>query len=78
MTFWRGVFSDSGEPSFSRVISAVLVGFSCGWVTAIVYNSHHLPDATQLGALGAFMVLFYATNRGTTAFGKQQPPNGQQ
>jgi hypothetical protein len=42
--FVLGVFSDGGAPSFSRVATGVVVGFACGWVTAIVRVTHVLPD----------------------------------
>jgi hypothetical protein len=65
-TYWRGVFSDGDQPSFSRVASAILLIFAVGWVSSIVWHTHKLPDPGELMALGGFMTLFYITNRGTT------------
>lgn len=65
MSFWKGVFSDGDQPSFSRVASGILLAFAVGWVTAIIYHTHKLPDAGELIALGGFMTIFYVANRGT-------------
>lgn len=72
MTWLKAVFSESGEGSFSRAISFVLVVFACGWVTSIVYHDHKLPDPSELLALGGFVSLFYGINKGT---GMGKPPD---
>jgi hypothetical protein len=46
--FWRGVFSDSGEPSSSRVLTVVLSIGSLGIIVAIVVHLIHLHDPAQL------------------------------
>jgi hypothetical protein len=46
--FWRGVFSDSGEPSSSRVLTVVLSIGSLGIVTAIVVHLIRLHDPATL------------------------------
>lgn len=66
MSFWKGVFSDGDQPSFSRVASALLLVFALGWVTSVICHTHKLPDASELLALGGFMTIFYVANRGTT------------
>lgn len=66
MSFWRGVFSDGDQPSFSRVASGFLLVFALGWVTAIIWHTRKLPDPGELIALGGFMTIFYVANRGTT------------
>ena len=75
--FWRGVFSEpDGSPSFSRVATAVLLAFACGWVTAIVVKHYALPDFTSLVM---FVGVLYGINRGATAiqsFGQKK--EGQQ
>lgn len=65
LNFLKAVFSESGEGSFSRVASAFLCMFACGWVSSIVYHNHKLPDPSELLALGAFVSLFYGINKGT-------------
>lgn len=73
MNFWRGVFSDSGQPSFSRVATGFIVAFSAGWVTHIVWRSHTLPD---MSGLCLFIGTLYGLNRVTTAFGKTNGGQG--
>ena len=63
--FWRGVFSESdGTPSFSRVATAVIVGFSMGWVTALVRVNHQLPD---FGGLVLLIGALYGVNKVSAA-----------
>ena len=65
--FWRSVFSESdGTPSFSRVATAVIVGFSMGWVTALVRLNHQLPD---FGGLVMLVGALYGVNKFSGAFG---------
>jgi hypothetical protein len=47
-SFWRGVFSDSGEPSSSRVLTVVLSAGSLGIIVAIVVHLIRLHDPAQL------------------------------
>jgi ABC-type uncharacterized transport system permease subunit len=69
--FWKWVFCESdGTPSFARIGSAVLLGFVCGWVTAIVKWTHALP--ADFAGLGVFMMSLYGVNKFTTKFGKDQ------
>jgi hypothetical protein len=74
--FWRGVFSEpDGTPSFSRVATGLLVSFACGWVTAIVWKNHALPD---FAGLALFIGTLYGSNKLATAWsnrsGSPQPP----
>ena len=65
--FWRSVFSESdGTPSFSRVATAVIVGFSMGWVTALVRLNHQLPD---FGGLVLLIGALYGVNKFSGALG---------
>ena len=65
--FWRSVFSESdGTPSFSRVATAVIVGFSMGWVTALVRTNHQLPD---FGGLVLLIGALYGVNKFSGALG---------
>jgi len=69
--FWRSVFSESdGTPSFSRVATAVIVGFSMGWVTALVRLNHQLPD---FGGLVLLIGALYGVNKFSGAIGPRGP-----
>ena len=66
--FWRGVFSESdGTPSFSRVATAVIVGFSMGWITALVRMNRQLPD---FGGLVLLIGVLYGVNKAAGAVGR--------
>jgi hypothetical protein len=69
--FWKGVFSDGGQPSFSRVATGMSVAFSLGWVTHLVWHNHALPDF--LG-LCAFIGTLYGINAAKGAFQKPADP----
>jgi hypothetical protein len=72
--FWRGVFSDGDQPSFSRVATGFVVAFSLGWVSRIVWKTTTLPD---FGGLVLFIGTLYGVNRVTAAFGtKSTTPPG--
>lgn len=59
--FWAWAFSESdGTPSFSRIATAVIVGFACGWITAVVRWTHALPE---FGGVGLFITVLYGTNK---------------
>lgn len=62
MDFWRKVFSDNDQPSFSRIGTAMALCFACGWITAIVAKTHQLPDATGIAALAGFVGVLYGIN----------------
>jgi hypothetical protein len=64
MPFWRGVFSDDGIPSFSRIASGALVLISIVWVTIIVLRTHALPD---FAGLALFISALYGINRAGAA-----------
>jgi hypothetical protein len=49
--FWLGVMSDSGQPSWSRVASSIIVLFGCIWTTFLVYVNHVMPDVSGLALL---------------------------
>jgi hypothetical protein len=68
--FWKRAFSDNGEPSFSRVGTAVALAFVCGWITEIVMHSKALPDFT--GAC-LFIGTLYGLNV-VKNFGAAKPP----
>jgi len=69
--FWRSVFSEpDGTPSFSRVATAVIVGFSVGWVTTLVRLNHQLPD---FGGLVLLIGALYGVNKVSGAFASRGP-----
>jgi len=77
MNFWRGVFSDGDQPSFSRIATGMIVAFSLGWVTHLVWHNHTLPDTMTMAGLTAFMVSPYALNAAKNAATSFSPTNGQ-
>lgn len=64
--FLQGIFMDNGAPSFSRIGSAIALGFSCGWITSIVCKTHVLPDF-------AGVCMFIGTLYGTNVIGNAAP-----
>jgi hypothetical protein len=42
------------------VVTAVIVGFSLGWITSIVVKTHVVPE---LLGVGGFMTVFYGVNK---------------
>jgi hypothetical protein len=66
----KSAFSDNGSPSSSRLLTVPhsLVAMFCAIYMTIKTGGH--PDGTSLLALGGFATVHYATNRITTAFGK--------
>ena len=57
--FIEGVFSDGGNPSFSRVATAVLLTACLWWDTYFLYKMKALPD---FGGQIAFVTLIYGVN----------------
>jgi len=47
-TFLQQLFSESGAASFGRVGSFLALGFSCVWVTYIVWRTRALPGLDGL------------------------------
>ena len=68
--FMAGVFSDGGEPSFSRVGGGFALCFACGWITSIVLASHTLPD---FGGVCLFIGTLYGVNSASKLFGPKPP-----
>jgi hypothetical protein len=69
--FWKWVFCESdGTPSFSRIGTGVLLGFACGWTTALVRHNHALPE---MGGLALFVTVLYGANKFATHFGTRDP-----
>jgi len=64
LNFLKGAFSEQdGTPSFSRIGSGILIGFSCGWITAVVHFTHAIPDVATLAGLGALIGVPYGLNK---------------
>ncbi len=64
--FLRSMLSEAdGSVSSARFCIVLVVVFSLGWVTALVFHDKRLPD---LGAVGGYVTLvcgsLYAINRG--------------
>ena len=57
--FTEGIFSDAGNPSFSRVATGVLLICCIWWTTYLVYKNKAMPD---LGGQIAFISLIYGVN----------------
>jgi hypothetical protein len=62
--FWYYVFSEpNGNPSFSRVATAIVLCFALTWVSVIIKWSHELPD---FAGLVGFIGVLYGINRAST------------
>lgn len=78
--FIRGVFSDNGAPSFSRVAAGFVVLMAGIWGTVIVLRTGTMPE---LGGLALFVGVLYGTNVGANAIkgrngnGNGGTPNGE-
>lgn len=57
---------DDGSPSFSRMGTAIILGFECYWTSQIVRDTHHLPD---FGGLAMFLSALMAVNRADNVAG---------
>jgi hypothetical protein len=70
--FFKLAFSDSGQPSSSRLLTAVTVLSSAIGFLAVIFKTWHMPDGTALAGLGAFAASPYAVNRASKMFGKDK------
>ena len=77
MPFWRSVFSDGDQGSFSRVASGFLIVCAAWWISVylVVSHPHRFPTAATLLALGGFCGMPYGWNqvKGAVAAGKVAP-----
>lgn len=69
--FIRRAFSENGEPSSSRILTALVVFFACGWVTSIVARTHALPD---FAGLALFIGTLYGVNQAGKVIAGLKPP----
>jgi hypothetical protein len=60
--FLKGVFSDNGSPSSSRVLTALHAGVACSCLVFVVHKTGSIPDAMTLAGLGTFAGVHYALN----------------
>jgi hypothetical protein len=59
--FWAWVFCENdGTPSFSRVGTAVILAFACGWISAVVRWTHSLPE---FAGVSLFVTILYGANK---------------
>lgn len=63
MSFWREVFSEGGQGSFSRVASGFHTAGALAWISHFVMHTHSLPDATTLTGLAAFVISPYGASK---------------
>lgn len=71
--FWKWVFCEAdGTPSSSRVFTAVLVSFACGWVTAFEIHTGSLPE---FSGLAVFISVLYGFNKASNALGQGSDQN---
>lgn len=58
--FFKKLFSDSGEVSFSRTASGIAVICSCVWVSYVVYKNIAIPD---LSGIALFIGTLYGLGK---------------
>lgn len=68
--FIKSAFSDKGQPSSSRLLTAVTTLSSAVGFLFVVFKTHALPDGTALTGLGAYAASPYAVHRASKMFGK--------
>lgn len=74
--FIRGVFSDGGDPSSSRILMFIHAALGGTWVTHIVFRANgSIPDFGTMAGVTAFVTAPYAINQFRNAFGKSEAPN---
>lgn len=71
MDFLKGIFSDGGFPSSSRVMTAIHSLTACGCLVFVVHKTGLVPDALTLGGLGTFAGVHYALNAAKNVLQKQ-------
>lgn len=65
-TFFKKLFSNSGEVSFGRVASGVMLGIGIIWGSYIVITKGEMPELAGLSALVAGL---YGLNKISEGFG---------
>lgn len=59
MKFLSGIFSDNGNPSWSRTGSFIALAASIVWVSHVVFVYHQIPDLT---GVTFFVTALYGVN----------------
>lgn len=67
MGFWRGVFSDNGVGSSSRVLMGLFGITVCIAYLVVALHNHALPPAADTIAAGVFASTPYALNQAKAA-----------
>jgi hypothetical protein len=66
----KKAFSDNGQPSSSRLLTALHSLAATFVLVYIAVKTRIYPDSAQGAALGGFATVHYMVNRITTAWGK--------
>ena len=70
--FIKQAFSDNGQPSSSRLLTAATTLSSVVALLSVIFKTWHMPDGMALTGLGAFASSPYAVNRASKMFGKDK------
>ena len=69
--FIKGIFTDGGNPSSSRVFGAMCALTTIFCIIWVTVKNTHLPEAGGTAALTAYGTSHYLINRATTAWSSQ-------
>ena len=64
----RSAFEENGTTSSARLLSAICTICSLLWISVVVGQTGHLPDATVLGGLSAFNTSHYLVGAAKQAY----------
>jgi hypothetical protein len=67
--FIKGVFTDNGNPSSSRIFGALCALTTIFCIVWVTVKTTHIPEATGTAALTAYGTSHYLVNRVSTAWG---------
>ena len=68
--FLKLSFSDAGQPSSARLLTAVTVLTSAIGLLFVIFKTHTMPDGMGLTGLGAYATSPYAVHRASKMWGK--------
>jgi hypothetical protein len=66
--FIKGIFSDNGNPSSSRIFGALCALTTVFCILWVTIKTTHLPEAAGTASLTAYGTSHYLVNRVTTAW----------